>query len=73
MLPKRMGSEKPGSEVLQEVFLEKEGPDRKRESSKVHQKSVFLLPIYSFLWKEKGTLPTSRMWMDARFASAVEM
>ena len=27
----------------------------------------------SFLQKEKGTFPTSRMWMDVGFASAVEM
>ena len=30
-------------EVLQDAFLEKEGPDRNKEGWKVHQKSVLLL------------------------------
>ena len=35
--------EKPGSEVLQDAFLEKEGPDRNKEGWKVYWKSVLLL------------------------------
>ena len=39
MFANRMGSEEPGSEVLQDVFFEKKGPDRNKEGEKVHQKS----------------------------------
>ena len=31
MFPTRIGSEKPGSEVLQDAFLKKEGPDGNKE------------------------------------------
>ena len=40
---KRMGSEKPGLEVLQDAFFKKEGPIRNKEGRKVHWKSV--LPL----------------------------
>ena len=29
--------------------------------------------LLSFLQMERGTLPTSRMWMDVRFAAVVDM
>ena len=32
-----------------------------------------MIALLSFLQMEKGTLPTSRMWMDKRFASVVAM
>ena len=38
-----MCSEKPGSEVLLDAFLEKEGPNRSKEVWKVHWKPV--LPL----------------------------
>ena len=38
-----MGSEKPGPEVPQDAFLEKEGSDGKKEGWKVHQKPVLFL------------------------------
>ena len=37
MFTKRMGSEKSRSEVLQDIFFKKEGPDRNKEGWKVHQ------------------------------------
>ena len=43
MSAKQMGSGNPGSEVLQDAFFEKEGPDKYKEGQKVHQKSVLLL------------------------------
>ena len=33
---------------------------------------MMIVPL-SYLQTKKGTLPTSRMWMDARFTSAVDM
>ena len=38
-----MGSEKPGSEVLQDTFFKKEGHDRNKEGWKVHWKPILLL------------------------------
>ena len=38
-----MGSKKQGSEVHQESFFEKEGPDRNKEGWKVYWKPVLLL------------------------------
>ena len=76
MFPKRMGSEKPGSEALQDAFLEKEGPDRNMEGWKGALEiciAPMMIAHLSFLQKEKGTLPTFRMWMDTRFASAVKI
>ena len=60
----------------QDAFFEKEGPDRNKKGWKVSWKPVlpFMMNAHSsFLQKEKGTLPTSIIWLDARFASAVEM
>ena len=36
MFPTRMGSEMPESEVLQNAFLQKKGPDRNKKGWKVH-------------------------------------
>ena len=35
-----MGAEKPGSEVLQNEYIEKEGSHRDEESWEMHQKSL---------------------------------
>ena len=32
-----------------------------------------MIVLLSFLQKDKGTLPTSRIWMDVRFALVVNM
>ena len=71
-----MGSEKPGFEVLQDAILKKEGPDRSKEGLEGALETCIALMMIahlSFLKKETGTHPTSIMWMDTRFASAVEM
>ena len=52
-----MGSEKPGSEVLQDAFLKKEGPDRKKEGWKVSPEiciALMMIAHLSSLQKEKG-------------------
>ena len=61
MFAKRMGSEKPGPEVLQDAFFGKERPNRNKEGRKVHWKPALpfmMIALLSFLQMDKGTLPT---------------
>ena len=41
----RMGAEKPGSEVLQNEYIEKEGSHRNKEGWEMHWKSLACLMI----------------------------
>ena len=34
---------------------------------------LMMIALSSFLQMEKGTLPTSRIWIDIRFTSVVDM
>ena len=69
MFPTRMGSEKPGSEALQDAFLKKRKKDligtKKAGSASEICIAPMIIAHLSFLQKEKGTLPTFRCgWMQ---------
>ena len=70
-----MGSEKSGSEVLQDASLRRKDliGTRKLEGASETGIALMITAHLCFLQKEKRTLPTFTMWMDARFASTVEM